>query len=80
MLIMRYTLGSTQFWLCLAESITWCKEGELMVSSHRHPRARRLDFLFKLGSHDQDQTFFPKLASKAKMLSPSHPRAKIPHV
>jgi len=49
-----------------------------MDSSHLHPRARRLDFLFKLGSPSQDQAFFSKLASKAKMLSPSHPRAEIP--
>ncbi|QCE03300.1 hypothetical protein DEO72_LG8g1324 [Vigna unguiculata] len=34
----------------------------------------------KLESHGQDQAFFSKLASKAKMLSPSHPRAEIPHV
>jgi len=64
----------------MAESITWCKGGELTDSSHLHLRARRLGFLFKLGSHGQDQAFFSKLASKAKMLSPSHPRAEIPHV
>ena len=80
MLIVRYTLGSAQFWLCLVESITWCKEGELMDSSHLHPKARRLGFLFKLGCHDQDHAFFSKLASKAKMFSPSHPRAEIPHM
>ena len=51
-----------------------------MDSSHLHLRARRLGFLFKLGSHVQDQAFFSKLALKAIMLSPSHPRAEIPHV
>jgi len=44
MLIVRYTLGSAQFLLCFAESITWRKEEELMVSSHLHPRARNLAF------------------------------------
>jgi len=60
-------------------------QGGLSGSQHSflhltHPRARRLGFLFKLGCHGQDHAFFSKLASKAKMLSPSHPRAEIPHV
>jgi len=46
----------------------------------KHPRVRNASSFSKASSNGQDQAFFSKLASKAKMLSPSHPRVKIPHV
>ncbi|QCE03782.1 hypothetical protein DEO72_LG8g1808 [Vigna unguiculata] len=46
----------------------------------KHPRVRNASSFSKASSNGQDQTFFSKLPSKAKMLSPSHPRVKIPHV
>jgi len=45
----------------------------------KHPRVRNASSFSKASSNGQDQAFFSKLASKAKMLSPSHPRVKIPH-
>jgi len=46
----------------------------------KHPRVRNASSFSKASSNGQDQAFFFKLASKAKMLAPSHPRVKIPHV
>jgi len=46
----------------------------------KHPRVRNAFSFSKASSNGQDQAFFSKIASKTKMLSPSHPRVKIPHV
>jgi len=46
----------------------------------KHPRVKNASSFSQASSNGQDQAFFSKLASKAKMLSPSHPRVKIPHV
>jgi len=45
-----------------------------------HPRVRNASSFSKASSNGQDRAFFSKLASKANMLSPSHPRAEIPQV
>ncbi|QCD86952.1 hypothetical protein DEO72_LG3g1483 [Vigna unguiculata] len=52
----------------------------LHLMDPKHPRVRNASSFSKESSNGQDQAFFSKLASKAKMLSPSHPRVKIPHV
>jgi len=52
----------------------------LHLMDPKHPRVRNATSFSKASSNGQDQAFFSKLASKAKMLSPSHPRVKIPHV
>jgi len=52
----------------------------LHLMDSKHPRVRNASSFSKASSNGQDQAFFSKLASKAKMLSPSHPRVKIPHV
>jgi len=63
-------------------------QGGLSESQHfflhfmdpKHPRVKNASSFSQASSNGQDQAFFSKLASKAKMLSPSHPRVKIPHV
>jgi len=64
------------------------RQGGLSGSQHffldlmdpKHPRIRNASFFSKASSNGQDQAFFSKLPSKPKMLSPTHPRVKIPRV